>query len=280
MMRLLAPFVLVVCLSAAADVISVVKPNRSGGLGAQLGVPFAGRFTATNVTAAGLIAAAYGGLLPLDASRIEGLPAWASQQRFDIEVRAEDAEPTEDSEDDAAIAAAFAIVRTMLADRFALRVHDASRLGPVFVLERTGRASAALKRTTRDCDDFAKLGPFVEGPRGPDGLPLGPCGVRVRAGELAGSGATLATLASRLSTVPGVGRDVIDRTGLEGRYDFLLRWAPPQPAQADRDGTAAVSDSGPSLFTALREQLGLRLRSDRAPLRVLVIDHIDRPTPN
>ena len=278
MTRLLAPFLLVVSLGAASDVLSVVKPNRSDALGVQLGVPFAGRFTATNVTVATLIGAAYGGTVPLDASRISGLPSWATRDRFDVEARVEMPEFVEDSEDDAAIFAAFTMVRAMLADRFALRVHDSSRVEPVYALVRATRATArGLALTARDCDAEAKAGPFVEAPRGPDGLPLPPCGVRVRSGDIVASGGTFAVLARRLSGVAGVGRQVVDVTGDAGRYDFALRWSPPQ-TQAERDSAAA--DAGPSLFTAIQEQLGLRLESRRAPVRVLIVDRLERPTPN
>jgi uncharacterized protein (TIGR03435 family) len=277
MTRLLAPFVLVVSLTAASDVLSVIKPNRSAGLSAQLGVPFDGRFSATNVTIAALIAAAYGGTTPLDARRISGLPSWAARDRFDVEARAERPEPVEDSEDDAAIFAAFGMVRTLLADRLVLRVHEGSRVEPVYALVRAGRLQpSSIEPTGRDCDAFAKAGPFVEAPPGPDGRPLPPCGVRVRRGEMVASGGTLAVLARRLSVLAGVEREVIDMTNDARRYDFTLQWVPPQ-APAEHD-TAA--DSGPSLFTALQEQLGLRLESRRAPVRVLVVDRIERPTAN
>lgn len=278
MTRVFAPFLLVVSLNAASDVLSVIKPNRSAAIGAQLGVPFDGRFTATNVTAAAVIAAAYGGTVPLDPARINGLPTWATRDRFDIEARVASPGIVEDSEEDAAIAAAFAMVRTMLAERFALRVHDSTRVESVYGLVRTARRPATgLKATRRDCAAEAKAGPFAEGPRGPDGLSLPPCGVRVRNGELVASGGTLAVLATRLSGLAGVGREVVDLTGDAGRYDFTLRWSPPQTRTERDDG---ASDSGPSLFTALQEQLGLRLEPRRAPVRVLVVDHIEHPTPN
>ena len=143
MTRLIAPVALAVSLIGVSDVLSVVKLNRSGGLEAQLGVPFDGRFTGTNVTVAALIAAAYGGTIPLDAQRLSGLPSWATRDRFDIEARVDGVEPTEDSEDDAAIFAAFAMVRALLVDRFALRVHEDSRVEAVYALVRDSRLKPA-----------------------------------------------------------------------------------------------------------------------------------------
>jgi uncharacterized protein (TIGR03435 family) len=280
MTRFFAPFVLVVSLGAASDVISVIKPSRSVG-GGQLGVPFDGQFTATNVTVRDVIAAAYGGLLPLDADHILGLPTWALSQRFDFEARMPSTEPTRDAADDSAISAAFSMVRAMLEERFALRVHDASRIEPTFALVRTNRNGAAkLPPTARDCEADEKLGPFVERPSGPDRVPLPPCGMRVRAGEIVASGATTLQLASRLSRLSGIGRAVSDETRLQGRFDFTLRWTPPQTMANTASDSSAAVESGPSLFTALREQLGLRLQSQRAPVHVLIVDHIERPNPN
>jgi hypothetical protein len=84
-------------------VISVIKPNRSGGIRSTLGVPLNGRFRATNVTAFELVAAAYGGVVPLDGDHVKGVPSWAKSERFDVEAKAEEAEPVEDSEEDSAL---------------------------------------------------------------------------------------------------------------------------------------------------------------------------------
>src|SRR3954470_18966501 len=281
MTRLLAPFVLVVSLAAASDPLSVVKPNRSGAPGAQLGVPFAGRFTATNVTVFDLVAAAYGGSLPLDASQIAGLPSWAKSERFDVEARADDAAPTEDSEDDEAIGAAFAMVRAMLADRFHLRIHDTSRQEQIYELV-TGRNGirAALTPTRRDCDAIAHAGPFSTPPPGADPAMWVPCGIRVRPGEIASAGGTLAQLARHLAPVADVRRQVIDRTGVTGRFDFTLHWTPAQAAQAAASGAPSAVEAGPSLFTAMQEQLGLRLVAARGPVRVIAVERLERPTPN
>jgi uncharacterized protein (TIGR03435 family) len=284
MTRVVSPFLLVVCLLAvgiaAPDVISVIKPNRSGALNAQLGVPFEGKFTATNVSVADVIAAAHGGALPLDVAHITGLPPWARSERFDIEARSDGAPPTEDSEDDAAIHAAFALVRSMLADRFHLRAHDSSRQEPIYALTETraGRRPG-LKPTVRDCDAIAKAGPFSAPPAGVDPSLWVPCGIRVRGAESLSAGGTLDQLARHLAPLPGIERTVVDRTRIAGRFDFTLAFVPPQPP-LNRDGTAAVTDNGPSIFTALQEQLGLKLESTRGPVRVLVIDHLERPTPN
>jgi uncharacterized protein (TIGR03435 family) len=295
MTRRSAPFVLVVSLltataglvkagprvPAAPDVLSVVKPNRSGGVNGMLGVPFDGKFEATNVTVLDLIAAAYGTVVPLDAGHISGLPPWATSERYDVQAKADDAPPTEDSEDDRAIVAAFAMVRSLLADRFGLRTHDIHRQEPIYALVRAkGGVKAALQKTRRDCDAIAAAGPFSSAPAGVDPAMWVPCGVRARRGQIIAAGGTMALLARQLAPVNGINRDVVDRTALAGRFDFTLQWTPPQSVQNDGSGTAAATDVGPSIFTALQEQLGLKLESARGPVRVLVIEHVDHPTPN
>ena len=83
-----------------------------------------------------------------------------------------------------------------------------------------------------------------------------------------------------------LGRRVIDKTGLTGKYDFELKWTPTQPSAAplspppQRPESALAADPGPSLFTALQEQLGLRLESEKGPVEVLVIDRAERPSKN
>lgn len=101
------------------------------------------------------------------------------------------------------------------------------------------------------------------------------CGIRATGGLITGHAVTATQLAGSLGGYPAVDRFVTDRTGLAGRYDFRLEYAPGQPQPGD-----AVSTAGPSLFTALTEQLGLSLRPERIRLPVLVIDGVDRPTPD
>jgi uncharacterized protein (TIGR03435 family) len=101
-------------------------------------------------------------------------------------------------------------------------------------------------------------------------------------GELTGKGAPVLFLVNQLSQQ--LGRSVVDKTGLTGRYDFTLKWTP------DPGGLAVVHDgpnapppadpAGPSIFTAVQEDLGLRLQSTRGPVEVFVIDHVEKPDAN
>jgi len=111
--------------------------------------------------------------------------------------------------------------------------------------------------------------------------------VRIGVGNLIGNAATLSRLATTLS--PRVDRLIVDRTNLAGRYDLRLQWAP-DPAENlfevplaifDMNGKTLTSDpTGPSIFSAIQEQLGLKLESAKGPVEVLVIDHAEQPSAN
>jgi uncharacterized protein (TIGR03435 family) len=91
--------------------------------------------------------------------------------------------------------------------------------------------------------------------------------------KMTATGVGMEQLATTLSAM--VRRQVVDRTGLEGRYDFQLNFSPDLGLSTSRD---SLTDSGPSIFTALQEQLGLRLDSSKGPVESVVIDHAEKPT--
>ena len=102
--------------------------------------------------------------------------------------------------------------------------------------------------------------------------------MRFGAGMFSASGFTLVNLAGTLSG--NVGRVVLDRTGLTGDFDVELQWTPDRVPLAGDASNPAPSPDGPSIFTALQEQLGLKLESTKGPVDVLVIDHVEQPTPD
>jgi uncharacterized protein (TIGR03435 family) len=273
--------------SAAANVLSVVKPSKAGANPGQLQVPIGGRFVASGVTVRELIAASYGGYIPLRPDQIAGGPKWIDSERFDIEAKVDtpdDREPPfSEIDSDADFVAAFAIVRTLLTDRFRLVVHEKTTEGRVYALITSKQNPALgpqLQTSTVDCEAIAARGPFAPPPTARKPGPQGPCGVRVVQGQMIGNGGTMAQLAQRLMMIPSVERDVLDRTGLTGRYDFTLKWTPTVPPRSQDADAAPATDAGPSLFAALQEQLGLKLEPHRGAVRVLVIDRLDRPTAN
>jgi len=143
------------------------------------------------------------------------------------------------------------MLRNLLADRFKLKLHRESKEVPIY----------ALVAATNG----PKLAASTPGTQGSIGMSQG---------HLSGKGVPLAALADRLSgPVFQLGRPVVDRTGINGIYDFTLDWAP--------DTAPEANDFGPSLLTALQEQLGLRLEAQKGSVEVLVVDSMERkPTPN
>ncbi|HEX4170157.1 MAG TPA: TIGR03435 family protein [Bryobacteraceae bacterium] len=106
-----------------------------------------------------------------------------------------------------------------------------------------------------------------------------PFGMRIEPGELIGHKMSMQQLIGALLNSEA-GRQVVDQTGLTGRYDLKLTWAPEKHSANPLAENNEGSNNGPSLFTALEDQLGLKLVPQKAPVEVLVIDHIERPSPN
>jgi uncharacterized protein (TIGR03435 family) len=238
----------------AQEVIATIKPNKSGALGSPVRLS-PGLFTATNYPVRGLITLAY----ELQPFELFGAPAWADQERFDIVARFEG-----DTLAAANTAAWRQMLKSLLAERFQLVLRRETRTLPVYVLVRSrsdGRLGSGLRPSTRICQAGVTV-------------PAGgrPCGgfAGSPTPRMYGDAITMAVLAKFLSS-SSPQRIVVDRTGLVGTFDLDLSYDnAPQP---DPDGL-------PSVFTALKEQLGLELRTETAPVEVTVIDRFERPTPD
>jgi uncharacterized protein (TIGR03435 family) len=109
-------------------------------------------------------------------------------------------------------------------------------------------------------------------------MPGNPGVLNTSLGRETGRGALIEFLAEDLSE--DLGRKVVDKTGLRGRYDFTLTWTPDDSAAATAGSAASGAAQGPSLFTAVQEQLGLKLEPVKAPVDVVVIDHLEKPSAN
>ena len=246
------------------DVVSIkrvtdIRNRRS--VGEQPG----GRFVLSGMTIAPAIRSAY----PADVSELIGLPDWVDSETYDLTAQAGREVPKEQME---------AMLRAMLADRFKLAVHYEIQERPVYALvvaRADGRLGPNIKKSDLDCDAIQaarRAGSTDAFPATSNGAPA--CGMSMRGEQgmtvLLGA-RPLSTLAASLGS--GTGRVVVDKTGLKGNYDLTLRYV-------DRPEPNAPPDSPPEIFTALQEQLGLKLEPDRAPLKILVIDHIEKPTEN
>ena len=261
--------------------VASVKPNNSGAGPMRLGFQPGGRFMATNVPVRDLISLAYGQPQPLPSFQIIGGPGWITSDRFDITAKAEgDLQPSPTGPP----TQMFLMIRNLLADRFKLVAHEETRDQPVYVLRldrSDGKLGPQLRPSTVDC--AAMRGANRGGPPpGPPSRGQAPaCGAMFGPGRMMSGGTPIEMLANGLSRL--VSRVVIDRTGLTGNYESTLEFTPDQsqmPPGGLPPGVPGPPVDGPSLFTALREQLGLKLESDHAPVRVLIIDSIEQPTPD
>jgi bla regulator protein blaR1 len=259
--------------------VASVKRNASGGNFVQLGGDPGGRFTATNVPLKLLIRQAY----QLQDSQVVGGPNWINTDRFDIIAKAPG--PLALPAPGGPPGPFQLMMRALLADRFKLAVHTESRELPIYALtlaRRDGKTGSQLRPAAVDCVAiFAARGRGGPPPAPPQPGERPPCGLRLGPGNLSGGGVTMAQLSTTLSQF--VQRIVVDRTGLTGNFDIDLTWTPDQLPQGRGEPPPGVQlppidPNGPSIFTAVQEQLGLKLDSQRGPVDVLVIDRVEQPT--
>jgi uncharacterized protein (TIGR03435 family) len=194
-----------------------------------------GSLTANNVTLQRCIIGAYG----VGPHQIVGGPAWLASDRFEINARA-----GANVNDDATL---MLMLQDLLAERFHLELHRDMKTVSAYVLE------------------VAKNGPKLEKSQG-----AGDSSTSSGHGRLDARQTDMDLFAKVLAR--SMELPVVNRTGLEGRFDFKLAWTP--------DGDKLAPDSPPPIFTALQEQLGLRLRTAKAPVEVIVIDRAEKPTEN
>ena len=263
--------------------VASIKPNKSGDGRVMIGMQPGGRFTATNVPLRLLIRNAY----QLQDSQIVGGPDWMSTERFDILAKAEEGAVSGPQPPPGQPGPIQLMLRALLADRFKLVVHNEDREMSVFalVLNRPdGKLGPNLTKSTTDCTAGAGARGAAPPPGPPQpGQPM-PCGIRIGPGSMIVGGAPLSQVAAVISQFAG--RIVIDKTGLTDSYDMTLNWTPdnmpqrPPGAPEPLINGVPIDPNGPSLFTAVVEQLGLKLDSQKAPLKVLVIDRAERPAEN
>jgi uncharacterized protein (TIGR03435 family) len=238
--------------NVAFDVVSIRHSPKDGGAIYMNLLP-SGLYTARNMTVEGLIKDAYGYGL-----EFVGAPDWISTARFDISAKTDVAKPATQGRQ---------LFKALLGDRFKLRVHFETRERPIYalVMARSDGRFGPFFRRAQDCDPKAPQQALRTGPATGDQLPT--CGMMFNMTRQAVGNATLAALIQNLPRST-VNRPVLDRTGLTGRFDWDLQW--------ENDQTGA--SSGVSIFSALQEQLGLKLEPGRGPVEVLVIDHVEMPT--
>jgi uncharacterized protein (TIGR03435 family) len=207
------------------------------------------------------------------------LPKWALSARYDIEARA-DGNPTKDQ--------MRLMMQSLLADRFKLAVHWETKQIPVYamVLDKPGKTGPQLMAHPKDAPCTTVYGEGPVGSASPDtlanGLPASCGGIqmlqptvkdRIRYGA---RNVTLGLLANSLSGDAGLDRPMVDETGLSGTFDFTIEF----PAEGVEGPNPQPDQSGPTFVQALKDQLGLKLIEKNATVDVIVVDHIEEPTPN
>jgi bla regulator protein blaR1 len=268
--------------TAPSFTTATVKANTTGSPRVMMRVAPGGIWDASNVTLESMVRLAY----RLQEFQVAGGPAWIYTDRFDIQAQ---------SEQGSAPGEFGRRMQSLLGERFNLKVHTETRELPIYALvfaASDGRRGPSLTPAAVDCVAFAR----DRAATAARGAPLTPvrqpgerptCGTMTGRGRLSGGGTTMEQLAATLSQYTG--RIVLDRTGVSGSFDYELRFAhdpglrgrgpggglpvPPEPADPANAGVV-------SIFTALQEQLGLKLDAQRAPVDVLVIDSADRPVEN
>lgn len=179
-------------------------------------------------------------------------PGWLDSEHFDIVAKPEIELPPTPEE----FLMRMQMIRNLLVQRFGLVFHTEIRELPIYAL--------VISK------DGPKLAPAAS---------AGPGGSSMGSGQLKGKGMQIINLAKDLSTA--LGRTVVDQTGLTGEYDYTLKWEPDTLNGASGGGNVPEPDNDlPSLFTAIQEQLGLKLESRKGPVEIMVIDKAERPSEN
>ncbi len=252
-------------------------PSKPGPFLVGFQIARGAHFTVHGITPKMLVEEAYS----VKDAQISQAPPWFNTDRYDIDAKPE--EPVgaaidklrpDDQKDKL-----MQMVQALLADRFKLAISHESKEMPIYAMV-VAKGGPKMK-----VSDFKP-------PEHPEALPPMPSKsgdramrgrIMMRPGNLTSTGIEMRMLADALSSFTG--RPVIDKTNLSRRYEFTLQWTPDTPvagmgAPGGPEATPAPESNGPSLFTAIREQLGLRLESQKGPMDVLVITHAEKPSEN
>ena len=252
--------------------VASIKPDNSGSMAVRIMFGPDG-FTATNIPLNFLIREAYG----VNDDQITGEPGWTSSTHFDIDAKVDGADVP--ALKNLTFDQRRQMIQQLLKDRFGLQTHQETKDEPVYALVVAKGGSRLHPAKPGDT--------YPNGLKGPDGRPGAGMMMFNANGQLTAQGVPVSNLARILSQ--RLGRTVFDKTGLTGNYDFTLQMPPmhgpgPMPHAAGNEppgaDDGADDDSGPSIFTIIQDQLGLKLESERAPLPLIVIDHIEQPSQN
>jgi len=264
--------------------VATVKPGDPGQRGSSIMNQPGGRLVIRGMPLLGLITFAY----RVRTFQVSGGPGWISTDRWDMEARAEEGSippqtgiPDPNTPDPMALR-----LQSLLEDRFQLKIHRETKDFPIYELS-IAKGGSKMKLS----EDQTPYKPPERG--APPPPPMQPGGTMPRFSFRTGRGSMEAVAMDIANIVQSfssqLGRTVVDKTGLKGLYDLKLQWTPDAPVQGGPGGLAGpggpeaappIDPNGPSIFTAIQEQLGLKLDSTKGPVDVLVVDSVQKPTEN
>lgn len=236
-------------LAAPAFEAASVKPSDPADRRMRVDAMTGGRLTARSVSLSWLVQFAW----HLEPYQLSGGPGWMQTSRYDVTARAEDLTTGNDR--------IRQMTQTLLAERFALKLHTESKDLPIYRMT-TAKSAKGLRQAAAcaapDCPVFD--------------MSIG--------GQLTARGVTMEDFSHVLTDLTS--RPVRNQTALAGQYDFRLSWTPDDatPGAIGPRGSPAPDPTLASIFTALTEQLGLKLQSDKGPVDVYIIDHAEKPSEN
>ena len=246
--------------------VASIKPANPDQQGGSIRFMPGGGLKISNIPLRGMITLAF----DVRDFQVSGGPGWVATERFDVTARAEGAAAASPDDfakltDDQRKTARDQVterLRALLADRFQLVVHKETKEQPIYALV------------------VSKDGPKLK-----EAKEVGARqGMSTGRGRMEGIAAPIGMLGTILSNI--MGRPVVDKTGLTGKYDFVLEWTPDEGPDARAQGfgdgvtSPAPAAGGPTIFTALQEQLGLKLESQKGPVPNIVIDRAEKPSEN
>jgi bla regulator protein blaR1 len=268
MLRRVIPFLLLMCPGFAQLVFEVasIKPANPDAQGGLIRFMPGGGLSLTNIPLRNMITFAY----DVRDFQVSGGPGWMGTERFDVMARPDraavdgqvDVDKMNDAQRKTMRDQITERLRALLADRFQLAVHKETKDQPIYalVVSKNGPKLQETKETANQQSMMANRG-------------------RTEAHAV-----PVELLAQLLSSITG--RPVVDKTGLTAKYDFVLEWTPDAGADARAQGfgdgvnTPAPAPGGPTIFTALQEQLGLKLEAQKGPVQNIVIDRAEKPSEN
>jgi uncharacterized protein (TIGR03435 family) len=228
--------------------VASIKPNNTAANNSQIHFD-PGRLIAENVPVSFLIIWAY----HVRMFQLSGGPGWINSEKFDIAAKLDEGGASSEQVQQ--------MMQTLLEDRFKLQLHRETKEHPVYILV-PAKSGIKVRASTADCEALARADASGQPSRRQ-------CGAWFRgSNQFTGTKISMSAFVEDLANL--LGRPVVDKTGFTSDFDVTLQWAPDEPDNSD----AAAS---PAIFTALQEQLGLKLESGKGPVETLVIDHIEKP---